>query len=239
MPAIIILGGHRSGTSVTARLIHELGFPAAPSPRRLLRPQPGRERDNPDGYFEDIAFVRLHRRMLGEHVQSLGGWRNPRRDDAVLARSRSRYRELLRERAEAGPCWSLKDPRLCLLGDLLFAALAELEIASRVVTTVRPLSEVVGSLTRRGLCEADAQRLAEVFEAGRVGMQQLAASLGIPCLEVSLASAKTGSEVEAQVSRLQQFLGRENAPIAAAELADLVRVGRGGRGPNKVTEKAR
>jgi hypothetical protein len=223
MPAIIILGGHRTGTSITARLVQELGFPAAPSPERLLQPQAGRECDNPDGYFEDVDFVRLHRRMLGENVRSVGGWTNPRRDDAEISRLRSRYRFLVRDRNLHSGDWSLKDPRLCLLGDVLLESLLDEGIDARIITTTRPESQVVASLVRRRIASADAERIAATFEAGRQAVLYLAR--GIPCLELSLASAKSNADVEHQIQRLQQFLDRPDA-ARSRRLADLVRYAR-------------
>ncbi|QDT54430.1 hypothetical protein Pan44_24630 [Caulifigura coniformis] len=225
MAAIIILGGHRTGTSLTARLVHELGFPAAPSPGRLLAPRGGHESDNPDGYYEDVAFLRLHRRMLGEHLASTGGWRNPCRNDAEILRLRDRYRGLIVARAESSPAWSFKDPRLCLLGDLLFTALTDLGIPFRVVTTRRPVIEVVTSLMRRGLPESDAARIAETFEAGQQAMLSLAANAGVPCLELWLASERTEQGGRSQVRDLQRFLGAEDAALTES-LTKLVRFNR-------------
>jgi hypothetical protein len=225
MGAIIILGGHRTGTSITARIVHELGFPAAPSPARLLQPQPGREQDNPDGYFEDVAFVRLHRWMLGEHVRGLGGWTNPRRDDAEIRRVRRRYQSLIRGRCDHSPDWSIKDPRLCLVGDVFLDCLEGLGIDVRIVTTGRPESQVVASLMRRRVTEADAWRIAMAFEAGRQGVIELTSSRGIPCLETSIAGAGSPEEVELEVRRLQQFLGRADSD-ETQRLVDLVRLQR-------------
>jgi hypothetical protein len=222
MAAIIILGGHRSGTSLTARLVHELGFPAAPSPKRLLGPH---KSDNPDGYYEDVAFLRLHRRMLGEHRLELGGWTNPRRDDGEIARLRRRYLSLIRERQADSADWSLKDPRLCLVGAVLFDGLVELEIEFRVVTTCRPVREVVASLCRRGLAEAEALRVAEIYEAGRNAMVEIARRRGAACLEISLASERTRDAVEFQIRELQRFLGRGDS-IPATSLTSLVRIDR-------------
>ena len=224
MASIIILGGHRSGTSVTARIVHELGFPAAPTPERLLQPRPGHECDNPDGYYEDIAFVRLHRRMLGEQIRALGGWRNPRRDDAEIRRLEGRYRELIRERAVSGD-WSLKDPRLCLLSDVFFDAAAGLEIPMRVVTTFRPIAEITASLERRGVPFTEAVRITEEFEAGRQAAVESARQRGLPVLATSLVSARSRADVEDQVWRLQQFLGKADGR-RTARLASLIRIDR-------------
>jgi hypothetical protein len=225
MGAIIILGGHRTVTSITTRLVQELGFPAAPAANRLLHPRPGCERDNPDGYFEDVACVRLHRWMLGEHVGVIGGWTNPRRDDAEIRRLRGRYRSLVQERNAQSIDWSIKDPRLCLVGDVLLDSLQRLGIEVRVVTTTRRESAVIASLMRRGLSEADASRIAMTFEAGRQAVIETARSRGIPCLEACFTRFATREDVEREVEKLQGFLG----PAGAEEmrrLAGLLRIER-------------
>ena len=67
--AIIVLGGHRSGTSCVAGIIHRLGVPLG---EHLLGPGVG----NPVGHFEDLAFYHLHRLILGEN-RDPKAWRYP------------------------------------------------------------------------------------------------------------------------------------------------------------------
>ncbi len=228
MGAIVIIGGHRTGTSLTARLVHELGIPCAPATDRLLVPRVGRERDNPDGYWEDLAFVRLHRRMLLEDQFPCGGWRNPRRDDAIIRRHRDQYRQLICQRAAHSEWWALKDPRLCLLGDVLFDELAALSISTRVITTVRSRSESLSSLQRRGIHSQDAERLESTFELGLGACVALAVERKIPVLPLSLASARTFGEVASQIGRLLEFveIPARDRPAVRDRLARLVRIQR-------------
>jgi hypothetical protein len=232
MTAIIVLGGHRTGTSIAARLVHELGFPAAPSADRLITPRAGRESDNPDGYFEDRLFVHLHRQMLGESNAALGGWRNPRRDDAVIHRLRPRYQRLVRQRA-ATPAWSLKDPRLCLLSDVLVEAVNICGIPIRVVTTTRPLDQTVASLRRRGLSLVTAQRVAEHFEAARQAALHDLAHRDVPILEIRFTELGSFDAAREAVSRLGRFVDFES-PQRLASLVKLVRIA--GTGIDAATE---
>jgi hypothetical protein len=160
--------------------------------------------------------------MLGEHVGVVGGWTNPRRDDAEIRRLRGRYQALVHERTARSRNWSIKDPRLCLLGDVLLEALLRQGIESRIVTTTRPESQVIASLMRRGQTEVDASRIAVTFEAGRQSILHLAKTRQIPCLEVGLASAASRDEVVREVQSLQMFLGCTRHE-RTHPLADLVR----------------
>jgi hypothetical protein len=111
---IIVLGMHRSGTSLTAELVCRWG--AYGSERDLI--QPGKW--NARGYWEYAPLVRFNDRLL-QAVDSK--WNvPPSEDDAVvLARlaSKGMYRKeglrLLDKMRPAGRIWFWKDPRLSIL----------------------------------------------------------------------------------------------------------------------------
>lgn len=221
--AVIIIGGHRTGTSVTAQLVHRLGFPAAPSEDRLLRPRPGRIEDNPDGYWEDRAFVQLHRRMLSEHRRPFRWW-NPRRDGREIERLAARYLQLVSDRATVAR-WSLKDPRLCLLSDALAAALRNCAVDFRVVTTTRSPIAVCASLARRGLDQRTAEVLADWFESARVEAIATLASEGVAVHTVDYDKLVCADQMRAIVENLASFLG---VPCSTAAV-DVVKPGRNHR----------
>ena len=54
---VIVLGSHRSGTSVTTRLVSYLGFNLG---ENLMEPN----NDNPKGYFEDIDIYNFNEKIL-------------------------------------------------------------------------------------------------------------------------------------------------------------------------------
>src|SRR5213080_3238457 len=67
--AVIIAGMHRSGTSMVARIASLLGVHFGPE-RDLMTATI----DNPEGYFENWGFVKLHNALL----DLLGAsWKNP------------------------------------------------------------------------------------------------------------------------------------------------------------------
>ena len=118
MPAsspIIVAGMHRSGTSLVASLLTALSVDMG---SRLLPRDP----HNPLGYFEDVEFLELQRKILsrscapddGGHPD--WGWTeteslNPARFGEYLAEARA----LIGIRAERPRPWGWKDPRTTLL----------------------------------------------------------------------------------------------------------------------------
>jgi len=109
--AIVVLGGHRSGTSCVAGVLHHLGVPMG---GELLGPGPA----NPAGHFEDMEFFRLHQRILGEDNDPTA-WRRPAPECDAF---RGEYAGLVARRNRAHDVWGVKDPRLCFLMPLLLAA---------------------------------------------------------------------------------------------------------------------
>lgn len=101
---IIVLGMHRSGTSLVAGLLHRLGvFMGSDFPTD----------DSPWCHYEDPLFVSLNQQLLSS---AGGSWRNPPALES-LWRSSHAYNEqiqrLIRDRSTHDH-WGWKDPRTCL-----------------------------------------------------------------------------------------------------------------------------
>jgi GT2 family glycosyltransferase/glycosyltransferase involved in cell wall biosynthesis len=139
---ICILGMHRSGTSLVARLVNLLGVDLGSDPGLAARAE-----DNPRGFWEHPGFVAINEALLAQ----LGGrWDAPPRiatgweHDASLARLRDSARELIDSFGSA-TLWGWKDPRTCLTLPFWQALLPALEY----VVCTRHLLEVAQSLRRR------------------------------------------------------------------------------------------
>ena len=109
---ICVLGMHRSGTSLAARLINLLGIELG-AVERLTAPAP----DNPRGYWEHAALTRLNDEIL----TALGGsWDEPPPPpadwdaDPRLTSLRQAARALIDREFGDTACWAWKDPRNCL-----------------------------------------------------------------------------------------------------------------------------
>jgi glycosyltransferase involved in cell wall biosynthesis len=114
---LIITGMHRSGTSFVASLFAAWNVRMG---ERLVPP----DRGNPMGYFEDVDFLDLDRRILvactppddGGHRD--WGWTESERFDAAQLPSwRDAAAALVRSHDEAGRDWGWKDPRSSMLLD--------------------------------------------------------------------------------------------------------------------------
>ena len=143
--AVLVLGMSRSGTSLTAHVLHALG---ARLPTDLM----GAGHGNPLGHFEPLGLVALNNRIL----KSLGRpWYDPRPIPARWFRSQAAYgflQQIIEQIGESygdAPLAVIKDPRLCRLLPLYLDALDVLGIEPVVVLQVRPVAEVVQSLGDR------------------------------------------------------------------------------------------
>jgi hypothetical protein len=112
-PTIVcILGMHRSGTSLVARVLNVLGLSLGPE-EHLMRPNSA----NPAGYWESRPVKRLNDDILSR----LGGtWFDPPEfprgweRGPELAELRQRARELIEADFSGSELWGFKDPRSSL-----------------------------------------------------------------------------------------------------------------------------
>src|SRR5690348_14468267 len=114
-PVVVVLGMHRSGTSLLSNVLHYLGVDMADATDAVSK-------SNPSGFWERPELVALHEEILdaiGRPVASplncvpfpAGWWR----DKAVLP-FRARLRDYVEQhRAAALGWWGFKDPRTCRL----------------------------------------------------------------------------------------------------------------------------
>jgi hypothetical protein len=137
-PAVLVVAGmHRSGTSLLASLLHLNGC-------RMGETLLSGDAHNRPGYFEDLEFLDLNRRMLAATVpadrpgHADWGWTegmepsgidvtrlDPFVDeaDALIARRNDATRGLAPTGKAAPACWGWKDPRTAVLLDFWHARL--------------------------------------------------------------------------------------------------------------------
>jgi glycosyltransferase involved in cell wall biosynthesis len=150
MPDVIcVLGMHRSGTSVVARLINLLGVYLGPS-ERLVPP----DADNPRGYWEHLAFHDVNEQILARFG---GSWHEPPvfppgwPNSPDVAPHAQQARAAIAEDFADAVRWGWKDPRTCLT----LPFWQTLGLPLRYVVCVRNVSEVVRSLQGRDGFSAD------------------------------------------------------------------------------------
>ncbi len=144
--AYVVLGMHRSNTSLVAGCLHQAGVDFG---RHLI---PANE-NNPTGFWELEALNRIHDRILREHGLA---WDSPGMlpegwlESTVVTRARRDMIELLEGEFESSDIFGIKDPRLCRFVPLWRRIFEEKEIAVRWLFVVRHPDAVASSLKRRG-----------------------------------------------------------------------------------------
>ncbi|MBL8848601.1 MAG: hypothetical protein JNG89_02915 [Planctomycetaceae bacterium] len=207
MTAVIILGGHRCGTSSIAGVVAHLGIPVA-LPGDEIGPSPS----NPRGHFEDATLCRLHQRLLG-----MGGWREPRAPAGIPIDLLPLYDAHLRRRIDCASRWCVKDPRLCILLPVLADRLRTMSVAFQVVSVARDTEAVAESLRRRQRMScAAARRIAWLYEGARRAQLGRMIVDRVPLLELRFEEVL--ADREAAVARLADFLNVDPTPEAVAFL---------------------
>lgn len=166
LDAVLVLGMHRSGTSVATGVLKRLGLYLG---ERLLPAAA----DNPMGYFEHSDAVAANEALLDALDRS---WDDVRAlpvdwlSSPAAATARSRIRDgILAELAAQAP-WALKDPRLCRLLPLWRPLLEEVDVRAGALLVLRHPDEVAASLHARDRLAPTLARilwLRHVLEAAR------------------------------------------------------------------------
>ena len=111
MKTAIVLGMHRSGTSLVASMLQALDVDMG----EIMF---GANATQPFGHYEDMDFLGLSNQLLADHG---GTWDNPPeldygefRPDVVMLTAMKKNPELANREPREGEWWGWKDPRSCL-----------------------------------------------------------------------------------------------------------------------------
>jgi len=138
----VILGCHRSASSLVAKALHEAGVNMGDE---LLSGLP----DNPEGHFEDMDFLKKNVELLGGNI-----WNDVDReltdaDTSALIAAKNVH-----------PLWGWKDPRTVLTIEKYYAHLDD----PIIIGLFRKPELVAKSMARRGdISEQDALALAKAY----------------------------------------------------------------------------
>ncbi len=148
LEAIVVLGMHRSGTSLCMSLLQALGV------RLDAALAPG-DANNEPGYFESQELMDLNDGILHtlgatwHTVFSLAipdGWT----DDPALLPAKRALRDLVARKVSSGPgVWGFKDPRTSVLLQLYEEVFAECGVRPKYILCVRDPRAVTQSLKNR------------------------------------------------------------------------------------------
>ena len=148
--AVLVLGMHRSGTSLATEILSRLGLWVGTEENLI-----GATEHNPRGHFELVAGVEFDNDVLR---QAGGTWDDPPAIESVDALA-TRIRPSVEAWYEGRSAWAFKDPRLCLTLPVWMPALLEFDV--RIVHVVRNPHAVARSLvTRNDAMNVPASRFA-------------------------------------------------------------------------------
>jgi len=138
----VILGCHRSASSLVAKALHEAGVHMGDD---LLFGLP----DNPEGHFEDMDFLKKNVEILGGNI-----W-----DDVDRPLIPSDTESLIR-RKDNKPLWGWKDPRTTMTIEKYYDHLDD----PVIVALFRKPEHVAKSMAKRGdISEEKALALAKAY----------------------------------------------------------------------------
>jgi len=200
--AICIAGAHRSGTSLLTRLLHRCGLHLGEE--QDLMPAAA---DNPDGFWENLRFVKINDEILN----ALGGsWDLPPLPEANFEGSeldplRAKARLLVEGFAGHDP-WGWKDPRNCLTIPFWESLLPGLKT---VIIVRNPLETAYSMHARNGNSYALGLRLWEIYNRRLVALTR-------PDSRIVTDYRAFFEDPEAQLRKIVAFLGWPETGIAAA-----------------------
>ncbi|MNZ33393.1 hypothetical protein D3C78_507380 [compost metagenome] len=145
--AIVILGMHRSGTSLLAKTIKSLGVYIGRDEEMI-----GPREDNPEGFWEHSEIVDVHEKLLG-NLSSSWDTTKPLPEEWWLSEEvvsyRSQIKDIVTGNFSNRAVWGFKDPRTCLLLPLWKSVFQELDIEPIYIICLRNPLNVAASLQKR------------------------------------------------------------------------------------------
>jgi hypothetical protein len=197
---VCVVGMHRSGTSLVAGILRQLGVDLGPD-EEFLPPDP----NNQSGYFELAELVRINNEILARHG---GSWDNLpelppgwERSDQ-LAEIRDRASRILQSRFGGSRQWAWKDPRTCITLPFWQRLVSGL----RYVICLRNPVDIAHSLRAR---EGEERALSEHV---RDWLRHTASALSYTAdrPRILVRYERFFDDPEHEVRRLAGFLGRED-----------------------------
>lgn len=161
--AILVLGMHRSGTSVLASILQAIGVELGPSEALLSPSADAANETNVKGFFELRDVVDIHDSLLlelGMQWDCVGALPERWLESRAAAHAEEALLGVLERRFARALVWGVKDPRMCRFVPLWTRILARVGVAPTLVVASRDPRSVAASLYRRdGLSTSHALEL--------------------------------------------------------------------------------
>ncbi len=145
----IVMGMHRSGTSLLSGLLHQSGITMGHDEIFIPRPNP----ENPKGFYEHYLFRQINDKILESNGYVVKDWTLDLPRKLELSKEiRKSMISLVTDNLQRYNRWGWKDPRQMLTADLWFQVLKELDLLAKtqVIFEFRHPMSVGTSLLNRG-----------------------------------------------------------------------------------------
>jgi len=134
---LVILGMHRSGTSLITRWLQACGLHIGDT---LL----GAETGNDEGHFEDLDFIHLHEQLLTTHKLPHTGLTSEPINGITITEEET-IQKLINTKSNQHEQWAWKDPRTCMFLDTYRKLIPN----AQYIIILRDYQAVVSSLLNR------------------------------------------------------------------------------------------
>lgn len=189
---VVVLGMHRSGTSMVAGVLRELGVHMGDD----LLPA---YRSNPLGHFENRVFVELNDRILAACESS---WDSPPLPQTIAATGEDftgEIKKLVNRHNRRYRVWGWKDPRTVLTLPLYAPFLTN----ARIVVCRRRCEDAARSLTRRDGSEL--RKNQDLCRLYNDRLDSLVLNTSLPILELDYEECR--SAPQKATNELNRFVG--------------------------------
>ncbi|WP_413359245.1 glycosyltransferase [Prochlorococcus sp. MIT 1201] len=220
-PLILVVGMHRSGTSLLGSILQRLGIAM---PGELI----SGDQHNPTGYYERSDITALQEELLialGHWWPSASGVFALPSDwlDLPVSQKASRqlHQWLKKDLNHQNHAWAIKDPRTSLLLPLWQQVAADLNIPLRIVLSVRDPAEVMVSLLQRDSTTAGmtAWRSQQLWWHHNRQLLIDAAKADLPVLTINYSDWFVAHKAHRQLETLTRFCAEEHPSAQAVSLA--------------------
>ena len=142
----IIVGMHRSGTSLTAQLCQCMGAYLGEEHDLIAAAS-----ENPDGHFENLQIVQINNEILRLCNRDWYSLEKPELDDSApqIKNAAENIKTVIQKLLEKNDTVSVKDPRISVVLPLWDRVLKELNVEAHYIWVYRNPLEVAESLRKR------------------------------------------------------------------------------------------
>lgn len=206
--AFVVVGMHRSGTSLVSSMLHAAGVQMC---HYGCKPE---DKTQPYGYWEDVLFTHINRLILKD---AGGSWVDIPDEEKLMDAAKAQTDSvlgLIREVVTENTSWGFKDPRTSVLLPAWMRFFEKAGVTSRFIWVYRNQQDVINSLTSRNGDKAVWQDVVAIYEDR---LLNFFADNHVDYIDVDFDDLVTGEHIP-ETSRLCDFIDRPEKHMAMTQM---------------------